>query len=47
MVPKHTIKCVGSRKEPSKEAVDRFIEVYNEMLEENEKREKEKTPSSV
>lgn len=39
MASNYTIRNVG-RKEPSREAVDRFIEVYKEMIEENEKRER-------
>jgi hypothetical protein len=32
------MRCVGDRKEPSKEALDRFISLYIEMIKENEKK---------
>jgi hypothetical protein len=34
--PEVIIRCVGDRKEPSKEAVDRFISIYLEILKENQ-----------
>ncbi|ADU95326.1 hypothetical protein GYMC52_2960 [Geobacillus sp. Y412MC52] len=34
------VRCVG-RKEPSKEALDRFIEIYVRMVKENESKQKE------
>ncbi|MFJ5625411.1 hypothetical protein ACIQD3_22535 [Peribacillus loiseleuriae] len=39
---KTTVTCIG-KQEPSKEAVDRFIEIYLEMVEANQKRLNEKT----
>ncbi|WP_033018281.1 hypothetical protein [Geobacillus icigianus] len=36
------VRCVGERKEPSKEALDNFIEIYIRMVKENEKRRKQK-----
>lgn len=35
------VRCVGERKEPSKEALDRFIEIYVRMVKENEKKNQE------
>lgn len=40
--PEVEVRCVGERKEPSKEALDRFIEIYVRMVKENEKRRKQK-----
>ncbi|MCR6111788.1 hypothetical protein HXA35_15675 [Bacillus sp. A301a_S52] len=40
MASNYTIKNVG-RKEPSKEAIDNFIEAYKEMIEANEERERQ------
>lgn len=39
--PEVIMKCVGVRKEPSKEALDRFIDVYIQMVNENQKKLKE------
>lgn len=36
--PEVIMRCVGERKEPSKEALDRFIEIYFEMVRENQSR---------
>jgi hypothetical protein len=30
------LRCIGERKEPSKEALDRFISIYLEMVKENQ-----------
>ncbi|MGY3716744.1 hypothetical protein ACWE42_14595 [Sutcliffiella cohnii] len=38
--PEVIMKCVGERKEPSKEAVNRFIEIYIRMVKENEVKQK-------
>jgi hypothetical protein len=35
--------CAIGRKEPSEEAVDRFIEIYLEIIEENERKAKRQT----
>lgn len=35
--PEVVVRCVGERKEPSKEALERFIEIYVRMVKENEK----------
>ncbi|AEH46744.1 hypothetical protein [Parageobacillus thermoglucosidasius] len=35
------VRCVGERKEPSAEALDRFIEIYVRMVKENEKKNQE------
>ncbi|UOE96050.1 hypothetical protein [Alkalihalobacillus sp. LMS39] len=37
---KDIIVCKG-RPQPSKEALDRFIQVYNRMVKENQEREKQ------
>lgn len=34
------VRCVGERKEPSAEALDRFIEIYVRMVKENERTKK-------
>ncbi|RAK21109.1 hypothetical protein B0I26_10361 [Anoxybacillus vitaminiphilus] len=39
--PEVIVRCVGARKEPSKEALDRFIEIYVRMVKENQKKLKE------
>lgn len=36
--PEVIIRCIGDKKEPSKEAVDRFISIYIEIVKENQKR---------
>lgn len=36
--PEVVVRCVGERKEPSKEALDRFIDVYIKMVLENQKK---------
>jgi hypothetical protein len=36
--PEVIVRCVGARKEPSKEALDRFIEIYVRMVKENQKK---------
>lgn len=36
--PGVVVRCVGERKEPSKEALDRFIEIYVRMVKENQKK---------
>lgn len=43
------VRCVGDRKEPSAEALERFIEVYARMVKENEKEvnRHDKTPQRV
>lgn len=43
------VRCVGDRKEPSAEALERFIEVYARMVKENEKEVNRhaKTPQRV
>lgn len=40
--PEVVVRCVGERKEPSKEALERFIEIYVRMVKENEKIKEEK-----
>ena len=39
--PEVVVRCVGERKEPSAEALDRFIEIYVRMVKENEKKNQE------
>jgi len=39
--PEVVVRCVGERKEPSKEALERFIEIYVRMVKENEKKNQE------
>lgn len=46
------VRCVGERKEPSAEALDRFCEIYARMVKENRSKKKEvntnaKTPQRV
>lgn len=36
--PEVIVRCVGARKEPSKEALDRFIAIYIKMVKENQKK---------
>jgi len=36
--PEVVVRCVSERKEPSKEALDRFIEIYVRMVKENQKK---------
>lgn len=36
--PQVVVQCVGERKEPSKEALDRFVEIYVRMVKENQKK---------
>ncbi|NNV07186.1 hypothetical protein ETC03_12425 [Geobacillus sp. MMMUD3] len=35
------VRCVGERKEPSAEALDRFCEIYARMVKENRSKKKE------
>lgn len=35
------VRCVGDRKEPSAEALERFIEVYARMVKENSSKKRE------
>lgn len=35
------VRCVGERKEPSAEALDRFCEIYARMVKENKSKKKE------
>lgn len=35
---KHSITCKGDRKQPSKEALDRFISIFLDVVKENEKK---------
>lgn len=34
--PEVIMRCIGERKEPSKEALDRFITIYLRMVKENQ-----------
>ncbi|MDX5476377.1 MAG: hypothetical protein LPK00_12655 [Bacillaceae bacterium] len=36
--PEVIMRCIGNRKEPSKEALDRFIETYLKMVKANQKK---------
>jgi hypothetical protein len=36
--PEVIMRCVGERKEPSKEAIDRFISIYLEAVKENKRK---------
>lgn len=46
MASNYTITNVG-RKEPSKEALDRFIEAYKDMVEANEERERKEKQENL
>lgn len=35
------VRCVGERKEPSAEALDRFCEIYARMIKENRSKKRE------
>ncbi len=35
------VRCVGDRKEPSAEALDRFCEIYARMVKENRSKKRE------
>lgn len=35
------VRCVGERKEPSAEALDRFCEIYARMVKENRSKKRE------
>ena len=36
--PEVIMRCIGNRKEPSKEALDRFIETYVKMVKANQQK---------
>ncbi|ODA18194.1 hypothetical protein A5N86_05860 [Geobacillus thermoleovorans] len=40
------VRCVGERKEPSAEALDRFCEIYARMVKENRSKKKEVNTSA-